>query len=206
MSDHKSPFYVIEDFLSPLTCELIVDNCNFFVPDKDKDGFNIKTLKSNEESESIVYERLRNQIIPIIQDYYDCKYKGTESITFEWYPIGSNSAPVSGNSTNIKGKWVRTNTRDFTGVIFLSDYQDQPPIDGEFEVYGGKLEFVQHQFGFNPKRGTLVIFPSDPHFLNNTSSVMVGNLFQVRFHISAQQPWIYRPQQFPGNYTLWFNQ
>ena len=106
----KSPFYVIEDFISPLNCEILVDNCNFFVPDKDKDGYNVKTSRTNEESEAIVYERLRNQIIPIIQEYYDCKYKGTESIVFEWYPTGSSSAPVSGNSTNIKGKWVRNNT------------------------------------------------------------------------------------------------
>ena len=205
METYKSPFYVVEDFMSPLNCEILIDNCNFNVPDKDKQGRNIKTTRTNEKSESMVYERLLQHIIPQIQEYYNFKYKGTESITFEWYSTGSKSAPISENSTFIQGKWVRSNTRDFTGIIFLSDYNDQFPFGDDFEVYGGKLEFTQHQFGFNPKRGTLVIFPSDPHFLNNTSEVMIGNLFQVRFHISAQQNWIYQPQIFPGNYLKWFN-
>lgn len=204
MANVKSPFYVVEDFISPLNCEIIVDNCGFNIPDKNKNGFYIKTTRSNEASEAILYERIRYQLIPAIQEYYGFQYKGTESITFEWYPIGTKSGPQSENSIYHKGKWTRTNTKDFTGILFLSDYQDNFPFSDEFEVYGGKLEFAQHQFGFNPTRGSLVLFPSDPHFLNSTSEVMIGNLFQVRFHITAQQPWIYQPQDFPGNYTLWF--
>jgi hypothetical protein len=101
---------------------------------------------------------------------------------------------------------MRLYNRDFTGVIFLSDYQEQVPFDDEYEVFGGKLEFYSHKFGFNPQRGTLIIFPSDPHFINATSPIQAGDLFQIRFHITCTQPYLYNPKNFPGNYTTWFNE
>jgi hypothetical protein len=89
-------------------------------------------------------------------------------------------------------------------VLFLSDYQESPSFDSEYEVYGGKLEFPQHAFGFNPRRGTLVLFPSDPHFINVTSDVFVGELFQSRLQLAASTPYFYDSEMFPGNYTQWF--
>jgi hypothetical protein len=199
----KSPFFVIEEFISPLLCETILDECDFNGCNRDKEGHPQKTIKFNEQAEQIIYKKILEHL-PQWEDHYSFKYKGTDSIVFEWYPTGSNSAPRSENSEYLRDVWIRTRLMDFTGVVFLSDYQDNMPFNDEYEVYGGKLEFAQHQFGFKPNRGTLVLFPSGPHFLNNTSDIMIGDLFQVRFHISAQQVWKYIPQQFPGNYTLWF--
>lgn len=205
MNQIKSPFFVVEEFLSPLMCEMIVDECSFYVPDTDKDGFNVKTIKTNHNAESIIYERL-SSIIPTIEEYYNFTYKGTEPIQFEWYPVGSNSNPISENSAFLRGKWSRVKARDFTCILFLSDYQDKLPFESDYEVYGGKLEFAQHKFGFNPTRGTLVIYPSDPHFINNTALVLAGDLYQARIQIAANQPWIYNLTEFPGNYTNWFQQ
>lgn len=200
---NKSPFYVVNEFLSPLLCEVIVDECEFFTPDVDKDGFAVKTIKTNDKAEQLIYERL-SSIIPILQEHYNFIYRGTERIQFEWYPSGSNSIPISENSIFSKGKWSRTKVRDFTGILFLSDYQDHLPFESDYEVYGGKLEFAQHKFGFNPTRGTLIFFPSDPHFINNTATILAGDLYQARIQIAANQSWIYNLNNYPGNYTNWF--
>jgi len=125
-------------------------------------------------------------------------------MSIEWFPTSSTGSAVCENSHFLRGKWLRTKQRDLTGVLFLVDYQDEPPLAAEFEVYGGRLEFPQHGFGFNPKRGTLIVFPSDPHFINITTKVLIGDLFQARIQIAAKAPYIYNPQEFPGNYTRWF--
>lgn len=200
---NKSPFYVVQDFISPLMCEDIVDTCDFNVPDTDKEGDEIKTVKTCEPAEAIIYDRIQ-RLLPELQKYYDFVYKGTERMSFEWFPPGSQGKFQCENSDHLRGKWLRTRNRDFTGILFLTDYQEKVPFEQEFEAYGGKLEFVQHQFGFSPVRGTLVVFPSDPHFINITSNVIIGDLYQVRIQMAARQPYLYDPRMFQGNYTTWF--
>ena len=203
MQKVKSPFYVIEEFVSPRMCEDIVDSCDFLAANRDKEGHEIKTVKTNDQAESMIYERLLG-ILPELQAHYQILYKGTERVQFEWFPEGSRGDFSCENSEFLRGKWLRTRQRDLTGVLFLSDYQDNIPFDGEFECYGGKLEFAQHKFGFNPQRGTLVVFPSAPHFINNTTEILAGDLFQARIQIAAKTPFLYNPEAFPGNYTSWF--
>jgi len=200
----KSPFFVVQDFISPLMCEDLVDDVNFTVPDLDKDGDEIVTMKTSEIAEQVVYERLL-QLIPQLEEYYGITYKGMERVVFEWFPPMSQNEAHAENSNYLRGKWLRTKQRDLTAVLFLCDYQEQEQFEQEFEVYGGKLEFPQHKFSFNPTRGTLVVFPSDPHFINITSRILVGDLYQARIQMAAQTPYIYDPRQFPGNYTFWFS-
>lgn len=201
--DPKSPFYVVEEFVSPLLCEELIEICDFTVPDSNVDGKYVKTMKSSERAEAIIYERLL-LLLPELQAHYQFLYKGTEPVAFEWIPEGSRGDMGAENSNYVRGKWLRTKQRDFTGILFLCDYQDNIPFEQDFEVYGGKLEFPQHAFGFNPRRGTLVVFPSDPHFINVTADAVVGDLFQARIQIAAREPYLYDPQKFPGNYTTWF--
>lgn len=202
--DLKSPFYVVEEFISPLLCEELIEICDFTVPDSNPEGKYVKTMKSSERAEAIIYERLL-LLLPEIQAHYQFLYKGTEPVVFEWIPEGSRGDMGAENSNFVRGKWLRTKQRDITGILFLCDYQDKIPFEQDFEVYGGKLEFPQHAFGFNPRRGTLVLFPSDPHFINVTADAVVGDLFQARIQIAAKEPLLYDPQKFPGNYTNWFS-
>lgn len=202
-TSYSSPFYVVEEFISPLLCEHIVDECDFTVPDRDKNGKEIKTVKTSEGVESIVYDRLI-QLLPDLQAYYGIAYKGMEPLSIEWFPEGSKGELGAENSTYVRGNWLRVRQRDLTGVLFLSEYQDGANFEQDFEVYGGKLEFPQHLFGFNPKRGTLVVFPSDPHFINVTAPIAIGDLIQIRIQIAADSPFLYDPTKFPGNYTNWF--
>lgn len=202
----KSPFYVVQDFLSPLLCEQVADDLNFIYPDKDPNGKPVKTFKSHERSEDIIFQHLRSHI-PQIEAYYDIEYRGTTPMSFEWYPQGCDGESARcENSEYLNKQWVRTRDRDISGILFLCDYQDHIPFDGDFEVYGGKVEFLQHQFGFNPQRGTLIMFPSEAHFLNGTTPVEAGDSFMVRFHIAANTPYVYEPADFPGDYTTWFEE
>lgn len=203
MATPKSPFLVMQDFLSPKVCENIVDGLGFYSPDLDPEGNPIKMFRFNEDKQEIIFNRLKPQI-DTIMNYYSTDYKGTEQMTFEYYAQGVVSEPLCENSNYLRKKWVRTKDRDLSGVLFLSDYNDNPPFDSEYEVYGGKLEFPQHGFGFNPQRGTLIIYPSGPHFINANAAIQHGDLHQVRFHIATKLPYLYNPLEFPGDYRTWF--
>lgn len=200
----KSPFLIFSDVLSPLKCENIIDDCSFTVPDKDKDGFPVKTSKSDQRVDVLTYQIVQ-RLKPMLEEHYGIEYKGTERSQIEWYP--SNCAltpPHCDNSERLGKKWVQTMGRDLTMITFLSDFNADAAFDDDFEVYGAKLEFPVHQFGFNPVRGTVVIFPSGPHFINGVSAVHVGNSYMIRTHIAAKRPLIYDPKSFPGDYTKWF--
>jgi len=202
----KSPFIVKQDFISPLLCEELIDVLDFIKPDSDIDGVPLKTIKFNELGGDAIFENLHD-IIPEISSHYGIDYVGTERMVFEWYTAGCHGEkPHCENSNFVKQKWLRTKNRDLTGVLFLNDHNDSAPFDEDFEVYGGKLEFPQWHFGFNPQRGTLVLFPSVPHFINNTTKILAGDLYQVRFHIAAEKPLLFQPDDYPGSFVDWFEE
>lgn len=201
---HKSPFYVIQEFIPPMLCEDIVDDLNLLTPDTDKDDNPIKSVKFNEYGQGAIFERLE-PMIPQVEQYFGFEYAGTEQMAFEWLPEGcAGIDPHCENSMFLRKKWVKTRNRDITGIIFFHDYQQKTPFDTDYEVYGGKLEFIQHKFGFNPERGTLILFPSGPHFVNNSVGIKVGDLVQARIHLAAKTPYLYNPKNFPGDYRTWF--
>ena len=199
----KSPFLVYQKYFSPLLCEQIIYALNTTTPDYDAQGRGIVSVRHNKKGEQIVFERV-SPLIEEIEAHYNIEYKGFERPAFEWYIEGIEEKWKCGSSEYLREKWVRIRDRDLSGILFLTDHQDKTPFDVDFEVCGGKFEFPQHQFGFNPERGTMIIFPSGPHFLHRTARVDAGDLFQVRFHIAAMAPFHYQPADFPGDYTTWF--
>ena len=200
----KSPFLVVQNFLSPLLCEEVVDDLHFLYPDTDLEGVPVKTAKGHERSEEAVFHKFTPHI-PNLELHYNVEYRGTEPMLFEWYAQGcKGEKPHCENSNYESRKWVKIRDRDLTCVVFLCDYQEKTPFDSDFEVYGGKLEFAQHRFGFNPQRGTLIVFPSGPHFINNTTPILAGDLYQVRFHVATTQQYKHNPVAWPGDYTTWF--
>lgn len=204
MKTVKSPFFVYREFLSPLLCEEMVDKLECIQPDTDKDGHPIKLIKYNEHYETVVFEKF-STLIPYIEKHYEGYFhNGTEQMFFEWYPQETVSECVSENSNYINHKWARVRNRDLSCVVFLSDYQDKVPFDSFYEVYGGKLEFPQHHFGFNPERGTLIIYPSVPHFINAVSPIECGDLYLIKWHLAGKMPYLYNPLEFPGDYKTWF--
>lgn len=199
----RPPFLIYSEFISLLLSEKIINDLGATAPDLDPKGVPIQMTRHHKPSEEIIFERL-SIIIPEIEKYFGIEYRGTEEMMFEWFPQGSRGDLRSENSNFLRKKWVRTKDRDISAILFLSDYNDKIPFESDYEVCGGKLEFSQHKFSFNPNRGTLVIFPSVPHFINATSLVEAGDLYQVRIHMAAKMPYLYNPKNFPGDYTVWF--
>ena len=173
-------------------------------PDVDTDGNPQPSYRHNAVAEKMIFERVQG-LVKTIEDYYRVEYRGTEKMSFEWYPQGSVGNPQCDSSEYINKQWAKTRDRDITGIIFLCDSRETTPFDPDYEVSGGKLEFPQHGFGFNPERGTLILYPSAPQFINAVAPIHAGDLFQVRFHIATQAPFLYQPIDFPGNYTVWFS-
>lgn len=203
MSIPKSPFYIVREFISPKICEEIVENLEFYSPDLNSDGDPIKMVKHHDQNELKIYNKFE-PLIPNIEQYYDIKHKGTETITFEYYVEDVNSDPICESCTYLREKWVRTKDRDLTALLFLSTYQDKEYFDSDYEVYGGKVEFPQWNFGFNSERGTLIIYPSGPHFINVVSPIYAGTLHLAKFHIAAQTPFLFDSTKFPGTFESWF--
>lgn len=202
MATPKSPFYVVQNFISPKQCEIIVDDLGYYEPDLDVEGNPVLMQRHHADSESVVYTRFKT-ILPTLEKYYGFDHKGTEHVTFEYRAAGVEPEAVCDNSKWVNKKWVQTKDRALSAVLFLSDYQEKVPFDSDYEVFGGKLEFLQHKFGFNPQRGTLIIYPSGPHFINAHAEILAGELYTARFYIASQMPWFYQPSDFPGNYLSW---
>lgn len=204
MTQSKSPFFLIEEFLSPLACEDIIDRLDHQFPNYDERGRGVKTIKFNRLSELRILPALE-VFLPEFEEYYGYEHKGVTPFTFEWHPEkGVSEPPRCENSEYINKRWTRVNNHDFTGIIFLNSHQATVPFDRDYEVRGGTLQFPNHGFSIKPARGTLVIFPGDQHFINYTSPVEVGNLNQIRFHIASKKPYVYNRAAFPGDYTTWF--
>lgn len=201
----KSPFMVFPGFVSPKICTQMVDDCAFLLPARDPQGQVVTTSRYSELAEQEIYTRVRG-IMPTIESHYKLQYNGMTRVSYEWLSFGCHNPVQCSNSANIRGKWTRINSNDLTAVLFLSDFNNQANFDTEFEVYGGKLSFPQWQFGFLPVRGTLIVFPSDMHFMHQTERVLAGNLYQARFHISSTVPYTVHLSNFPGNPNTWFNE
>lgn len=188
----KSPFIIEQNLLSPGLCEDIIQSIKL----------DLLIAPHKHDIELVIFQHLQH-ILPKFEDYYDVNYENISNMIMEGLPIKSKPS-ISDNSSFINGKWTRIHNIDFTGIIFLSDFNNKPPFSKSFEVYGGKLEFPQHKFGFNPERGTLILFPSNPHFHYKFSDILIGNAYQIRFNITCTSEFVYDRMNFKGNYLTWF--
>lgn len=206
----KSPFLVIPEFISPLQAEQIVDDIfGSTIPDyidKDDKSIPIRTTRFDEKNEMMLFNYLQPHLEDIME-YYNIDYRGTEQMEFIWYPEGMDvTNAICENSEYTKKKWLKVRPRDLTCYLFLSDFNDNVPFDNDFEVFGSKLEFPQYNFSFNPQIGTMIVYPSGPHFINAIGAVYAGQGHAVKFHICSENAWQYNPAFFPGDFKTWFNE
>lgn len=199
----KSPFFIIDDFLSPLECEDIINRSHFEFPNKEN-GTPIKSSTQNVLTQNRILPYLED-MIPAFEEYYSVEHGGILPFAIECYPEGCKPEGIRAeNSVRRDGKWARINEHDFTGIIFLKDSSTDVNFDDYFEVYGTKLEFPTHQFGFMASRGQLIIFPSAPNFINYTVSPKLGDMYQIRFQMIMMTPYKYDMNTFSGTYKDWF--
>jgi hypothetical protein len=200
----KSPFVVVDEFVSPLQCEDIIYRLNNSFPDTDVNDVPFMTVRYSELTEDVLLPSIEN-LMPKLEKYYGFELNGILPFQLEWYVEGCHIEPHRCTSFVYKDKkWVRVSDIGFTGIIFLNDYNNAPPFDPDFEVSGGRLEFINHQFSFNPRRGTLVFFPAAPNFMHTTGPIEAGELNQIRFHVVPKIPYNYDMAKFPGTFREWF--
>lgn len=200
---HVSPFMVTEQLMSPLTCEEIIDTFHPEVPMTHDDGSVSSTTISNASLNELVVPYVK-ALMPLLDEKYGVDIKAIHSISLDWIPQGAVKEPVCESSEFISGNWVKHQLIDFTSIIFLTSFNDNPPFDDEFECNGGCLEFINHKFNVKPSRGDCITYPSDPRFANANSKVLNGDCFQLRVNYAATTPYVYNPKEFPGNYLTWF--
>ena len=207
--NYKSPFLIVRNFLSPLQCEKMVSALKHSLPNTDQRGNPTVTLKGNRLLEMRTLPLL-DEHFPQIEEHYGFQTKTTTPFVYEWYPTGyvGQKASCEGYSyTNKRGqgaKWAKNKDYDFTVAVFLNDYNDNEDFDDIYECRGGKLEFPTHDFGFNPTRGTMVVYPCRPNFVNAVSPIELGDLTMIRFHIIAEETFNYDMENYPGGYREWF--
>lgn len=217
MAASKSPFFVIQDFISSKKCDEIIKAVEIKQPDFDKEGTPIKMERHHSSIEDILFDRFK-EFIPQIEKHYNAKYRATEKLVFQYYPENANKPaeqPGCENSKFGRRKWVKVKDVDLTGFLWLKDFNNNVPLDPRTEVYGGKLEFPVYNFSLVPQRGTLVLFPAGPHFISAISPVLVSQLYQIKFNVCLSAPddsmWFYQPANFPfdegrGPLNSWFEQ
>lgn len=207
---YKSPFLIVRNFLSPLKCEEVVEGLRNTLPNTDQRGNPTLTVKGSRLFESRMLPDFKD-LLPDFENYYNVETKTTTPFAFEWYPTGYAGEKAKCDGYQFLGKrgksaeWIRVKDYDFTVTIFLNDHSDSHNFDERFECRGGKLEFPTHDFGFNPTRGTMVIFPCRPQFINAVGGVQLGDMNMIRFHVITKDDYEYNPEEFKGGYKEWFS-
>lgn len=203
----KSPFLVYQNLITPEICDKIAQTVRV-EPLRDDDDVLQSTERYHVDSEEIIFEKFQPLIPELENLYVNFKYRGTEHLVFQQFSV-SNGKPAEEphceNAVFKRKRWLRVKDRDLTGVLWLKDYQEAPPFDIKTQVLGGKLEFPVYNFGFQPQKGTLIIYPSCERFISLTSAILVGELQCVRFHICGEGLWLYDPALYPGDFRTWFN-
>lgn len=206
-----SPFTIVQDFLSPLTCEKIVRDIHVPAPSIDRDNKPLKIERHFHNWEAELAERFRT-IVPEIEERYACTYRGLAQPLFQYYPEFAKEPaekPGCENAKYLRKKWVQYKDVDLVGFVWLKDFNENTPLDPNHEVFGGKLEFPVYNFSLVPQRGTLVLFPAGPHFITVISPILVSDLYQIKLNVSINQKngsrWFYQPHNFPGTWQDWFS-
>jgi hypothetical protein len=204
----KIPFFIVRNFISPLRCEQIIDDLKV-LKTRPMIGQNGKPKKMtlNSTMNAAILSQLFENYCEKFEQHYDCEYLGIHNWSFEWYPENTEAEPhkSDGYAKTKSGDWVRYREVDFTGILWLNDFNDETDFDNTFEVYGGKLEFPTFGISFQPERGTLILFPSAPNFFHTVSPVEAGSLTQVRSSIRTVKPYQYNKNNFehdPNNWNI----
>jgi hypothetical protein len=205
-----SPFHIVENFISPLRCEQLLNTLSREVPDRDESGAPLKfeRIAPFQDCGDIFSEI--SAASPLIERRYGATLVNDPAILFQQYFENQNQPAETHMAEGwryVRKKWTKYKDIDLVGFLWLKDYHASVPLDPRFEVYGGKLEFPAYNFSLTPVRGTLVIFPATPHFVHAVSHVMLGSLEQFKITLRLRSnglPWVYNPAHYPGTYQEWF--
>lgn len=203
----KSPFLVIREFASQKICDMLVEDV-VMEHDTDPDGKPLCAVAELSQHNGMILLEKLTEYRERIEHHFGMKSRGTTPMTITWMPAGATDGQDvrCGNAAYLRKQWIKNKDRDLTCHLFLSVHNDntRDGFDPDYEVYGGKLQYPQYNFGFQAEAGTLIVHPSGPHFIHAYAPVLAGDLFYVTFHLAAEDIHVYNPEDFPGTPTSWF--
>jgi len=204
--EKKQPFLIVREFLNPLACEQIIEDLRVHntYPIIGQDGSPRKSIFHNNLNTTRIM-RMFDGVVTRLEENFNSTYLGTHQLMFEWYPTKYKKVePVVDAYQYTKNDgWKRANRIDFTGILWLNDYNDGGEFDPYFEVYGGNLNFPNFDINFRPERGTLVLFPSTPNFVYNVGEISYGSLTQVHFQIRSTGDFQFKKEDYDLNPSNW---
>ncbi len=164
---------IFEDYLEPELCRALADYADSRVYTK----LNVVDFEKSDKSKVVTapsqgrvtdhvdIDGMSGEILSIFNDVYCNRLSPFYKANFEWYerpqilryPAGGkyNQHADSDHWVADKKKWVRSQDRDYSVLLYLNE-----------EYEGGELEFVNQKYKFKPKTGMLVGFPSDHRYLH----------------------------------------
>lgn len=197
----KSPFLIKEQAISNKICDQILFDLQNF---EDMTPLSEPHQISDDVVQDIILDYVP-QWKEEIASYYGVIVSKVENIEFWNIPEGVEYKANCDNSKFYNNVWIRTSAVDFTSLIFLQNTADHTPLDPRYEIFGGRYEFPQYNFGFNPTTGVMITHPSDPHFINGFSTPIGTDLFVIKIKYSCNDLYLHDPKKFPGDITCWFN-
>jgi len=210
MTPH-SPFYIIEELISPAACERLITKYGLSQPSLDENDKPIKYERLLDESDALQIGRAMEDHRELIEKHYAGLIGKVPPPTFQQYfedPTKPCEQHGCENAIFLRKKWVKRKEIDLVGFLWLKSFNSSVPIDPRFEVYGAKIEFPAYDFSLMPSRGTLVLFPAGPHFITATSHCMYGSMEQIKIGLPLTAPdgapWLYQPAMFGGTWQDWF--
>ena len=164
---------IFEDYLEPDLCRKLADYADsqtftkLNVVDHEKsDKKRVVTAPSDGRvTDHVEIDGMAGEILSIMNDVYCNRLSPFYNVNFEWYerpqilryPPGGkyNQHADADHWLPDKKKWVRTQDRDYSVLLYLNE-----------EYEGGELEFNNYKYKFKPKTGMLVGFPSGHQYLH----------------------------------------
>lgn len=183
---------------------MIIQGANLVFPDTGERGHPKRTVIGKKGIADKVIA-LFSEYEEDIEQYFDCEFMQFTAPAIHWQPQGCIEEAVKCDNSLLKGgRWSRSNAYDFTCIIFLKDYNDKPDFDPLFECYGGQISFPTHDVILKPQRGTLLVYPSGPNFINSIKPPVAGDNVFLRFNAICEKPYVYDIKKFPRPGNGWF--
>lgn len=205
-TDVKSPFLVIDGFLSDLRVDNLLNDLDADSYEDGMDRHGNPTILRVPINENIVQSLGKRvmELYPTLEKYYDVKIKGIRPFDLTIVPEKVKEAPSVAGYQFAK-KWIKVSKGDLIASLVLVDTVTGEGFDPTRECLGGEFEFTSFNLTMSNTRGTLIVHPNTPHFMRATSQVRLGRMYRIDMVIVCEEDFVYQPEKFKGHYLDWFN-
>ena len=177
---------LIENFIAAEKCREIVEyaaktpGLRLKIHDTDSSTDSRFAVKESDSriTEYVPLGIVRDMVLQIFDDLARMQVTRHYHTSIEWYaepgilrylPGGKYDLHSDSENWNyIENRWIRGIDRDYSVILYLNE---------EFE--GGTLYFPNFKFRIKPRRGMLIVFPSDHRYVHTAEQLISGVRYAV---------------------------